>query len=67
MLNHVVGGFRLVGLEISGLQAGEGEHLGRILELAEITILREDDGGGRSSDAGGGEHGRVNTTDTFPP
>ena len=65
MLNHVAGGFRLAGLEIAGFQAGEGEHLGRILELAEITVLREDDGGGRSSNAGDGEHGRVNTTDTF--
>ena len=65
MFNHVAGGFRLAGLEIAGFQARESEHLGRILEFAEITVLKENDGGGRSADAGDGEHGRVNTTDAF--
>ena len=65
MLNHVAGGFKQAGLEIARFQARESEHLGRIFELAEIAVLREDDGGGRSTDAGDGEHGWVNTTDTF--
>lgn len=65
VLDHVAGRFRLAGLEIARFQPRESEHLGRILELGEITVLREDDGGGRSPDAWDGEHGRVNTTDTF--
>lgn len=65
MLNHVAGGFKLAGLEIVRFQPRESKQLGRILELAEITVLREDNGGGRSADAGDGEHGWVNTTDTF--
>ena len=49
MLDHVAGGFKLAGLEITVFQTRESEHLGRILGLAEITVLREDDGGGRSA------------------
>lgn len=36
---------RLDGLETARFQARESEHLGRALELAEITVLRVDDGG----------------------
>ena len=65
MLNHVAGGFKLARLEITWFQTCESEHLGRILKFAEITVLRENDGGGRGTDAWDGEHGWVNTTDTF--
>lgn len=65
MLNHVAGGFKQTRLKIARFQTRESEHLRRTLEFTEITVLREDDGGGRSPDAGDGEHGRVNTTDTF--
>lgn len=65
MPDHVAGGFKLTRLETARFRARGSEHLGRILEFAEITVLREDDGGVRSSNTGDEEYGRVNTTDTF--
>ena len=42
MFNHMSGELRLARLVIAGLQAGKGEHLGRILKFSEISELRED-------------------------
>ena len=63
MFHHVASGFGLARLEISWLQARKGEHSRRVLELAEVTVFRENHSGGQRTDTRNREDGRINTAD----
>ena len=65
VLDHMACKFGLAGLEVTWLQAGKGEHLGGVLELAEVSELRKDNSGGQFANAGQREAGRVDAANAL--